>query len=345
VRASVWQVLRYFRSYLKVPWVRSVAINWWLDRVWAASSSSVPPEYLQELQGLADGSGVPLVELYRLHAIPDRTYSCSNFAAWGRATAGGRLLHVRNLDWNIEAGIQNFAAVFVVRPPGRHAFVNGGWAGVIGVLTGVNDARISIGQIGAETKDATFRGEPMVFVMRRVMEEADDVEDAVRIIHAARRTVGVNYLIADAAAKRGIIVETTHRQVRVFEADDPAEHTVPYARPLADAVFRADTAMDPAIRDRQLASRGDPARPGLEPPGGSAYDVRYLGQSAGLLAHYGRLDPKGAWAIARAVAPDSNVQSVIVAWPDVWVANAQGLTPAARTSYHHFNVESLLSTP
>lgn len=341
VRGAVWEVLRYFRSYLKVPWVRSVAVNWWLDRVWAASSSYVPPDALQELQGLADGSGVPLVELYRLHAIPDRTYSCSNFAAWGRATADGRLIHVRNLDWNIDAGIQQFAAIFVVHPPGRHAFVNVGWAGFIGVLTGVNDARLSIGQVGAETAEATFRGEPMVFVMRRVMEEAGTVDEAVEIIREAKRTVGVNYLVADAKTRRAVVIETTHRHLRVFEADDPAEHGIAYARPLADAVFRADAAMDPVIRERQLASDGDPTRPGLEMPGGSAYDVRYLGQSAGLLAHYGRLDPQSAQAIAQAVAPDSNVQSAIIAWPDLWVANAQGLTPAAQTRYHHVDLERL----
>ena len=45
------------------------------------------------------------------------------------------------------------------------------------------------------------------------------------------------------------------------------------------------------------------------------------------------------------VAPDSNVQSVVFAWPDVWVANAQGLTPAARTTYHRFNLEQLFAGP
>ena len=341
VQASVRRVLSYFRRYLNVPWVGPLAVNWWIDRVWHDAYRSIPPAYLEELRGLADGSGVPLVELERLHAIPDRTYSCSNFAAWGRATADGRLIHVRNLDWNIKAGIQRSAVVFVVRPSGKHAFVNVGWAGFIGVLSGVNDAQISIGQVGAETVDATFRGEPMVFLMRRVLEEADGVDEAARLIRGATRTVGVNYVVADAKARRALAIETTRRHVRVFEADDPAEHLVSYARPMVDAVFRADVAVDSAIRDRQLASHGEPRRPGLEPPGGSAYDVRYLGQAAGLQAHVGRLDPAAARSIARVVAPDSNVQSMIVAWPDLWVANARGTTPAARTTYHHLDLEQL----
>jgi len=342
VRASVSRVLGYFRQYLKVPLVRTWLVNWWLESAWRQANPFLTPEIREELRGLSDASGVPLRELKRLHAIPDRTYSCSSFAAWGRATSGGRLIHVRNLDWNIQAGIQQYATVFVVRPAGKHAFLNVGWAGFIGVLSGVNDAQVSVGQIGAETTDATFRGEPMAFVMRRVLETADDVDEAAVLVQTARRTIGANYVFADAKAKRAVVVESTHRHAAVFSADDPVERRVAYARPLVDVVLRADTAVDPEIRQHQLASGGHPELPGLEPPSGSAYEVRYLGQAAGVQAHYGQLDAEHAIAIARAVAPSSNVQSVVFAWPDVWVANAEARTPAAQRPYHHLNAAELL---
>ena len=346
VRDGVANVLRYFRSYLKIPLIRSLAVNWWLDVAWHEALPHIPKDYLEELRGLADGSGVPLQELYRLHALPDRTYSCSSFAAWGQATAGGRMIHLRNLDWNMGAGIQRYAVVFVVHPQGKHAFVNVGWAGFIGVLSGVNDAQISVAQIGAETTDATFRGEPMTFLMRRVLEDAGDADQAAAVIRSARRTVGVNYVFADAKIPRGIVIETTHHYVRIFTANDPTEQHVSYARPIPDAVFRADPAMDPEIRDRQLASHGDPAQPGLEnPTGSSAYDVRYLGMAAGITARYGRLDTAAAREIARAVGPASNVQSIIFAWPEVWVANAQGRMRASQSPYHRLDAAELLQHP
>lgn len=343
VQASVREVLGYFRGYLKIPGLRTWAANWWLDHAWRAAKPFIAADALEELRGLADGSGVPLKELCRFHAIPDRTYSCSNFAAWGRATAGGRLIHVRNLDWSIHAGLQRYATVFVVHPAGKRAFINIGWAGFVGVLTGVNEAQLSIGQVGAETIDASFSGEPMVFLMRRVLEESGDLGRAEALVLGATRTIGANYVIADAKARRAIVLETTRRHARKFEADDAAEHRVDYARPMADAVFRADAAVDPIIRNEQLASHGDPKRPGLEDPtGSSAYDVRYLGQAAGLSAYYGALDSEKAKRIAQAVAPVSNVQSVVFAWPDAWVANADGTTPAARTVYHHLKLNELL---
>lgn len=343
VRASVEQVLGYFRRQGKIPWLRTALVNGWLDWPRHRSRPYVPPAYLEEMRGLADGAGIPLAEIERLHAVPDRTYTCANFAAWGRATVDGRLIHARNLDWSIDAGLQQRPVVFVVRPDGKRAFVSAGWAGFLGVLTGVNDAQISIGEVGAETTEVRDDGIPMVLLMRRVMEEAGGVEDAVAILRSARRTVGVNYVIADAKVPEAVAVETTAVQLRVFRADDPAEHEVIYARPVADAVFRADTAIDPGIRNCQLASGGHPKAPGLELPTGSAYEKRYLGQAAGLSRAHGTMDLNGAQALASEIAPDSNVQSVLIAWPELRLANADGRTPAAKTPYHQYNLVRLLS--
>ena len=343
VRQSVGQLLDYFRRYPKVPLVGTWLANAWLDRSWSQARPYIPSDDLEELRGLSDGSGVPLADLRRLHAIPDRTYACSSLAVWGKATADGRLIHTRNLDWNIRAGIQRQAVVFVVRPAGKHAFVNLGWAGFIGVLSGINDQGISIGQIGAETADLSYRGLPMAFLMRRVLERSADLPGAVAVLKEGPRTVGVNYLIADAKVPQAVAVETTRHHLAVFRDDDPNERAVGYARPIADAVFRADTAIDPEIRERQFASGGDPKRRGLEPPRGSAYAIRYLKQASEISRRYGRLDAEQAKEIAALVAMDSNVQSVIFAWPDLWVANAEGVTPAARTTYHRFNARALLT--
>jgi len=45
--------------------------------------------------------------------------------------------------------------------------------------------------------------------------------------------------------------------------------------------------------------------------------------------------------IAQAVAPESNVQSVVFAWPQMWVANAVGLTRAAHSTYHELDAREL----
>lgn len=341
VKGFVDQILGYFGSYVKIDLLEKIGVKLWLAMAWKDAKPFISPDYIEELKGLADGSGVELSRLYQVHAIPDRTYTCANFAAWHRATDGGRLIHLRNLDWSIESGIQDYATVFVVRPEGKQAFVNIGWSGFVGVITGINDRRISIGQIGAETTEATFAGEPIAFLMRRTLEENDNLNGAVETIVTADRTVGINYVLGDALMGKGTVIETNAKEARVFQANDPKEKGIEYARTLPDAVFRADTAMDPLIRDRQIASHGKPDKPGLEFPAGNAYEVRYLGQAEMIKRYFGRLNVEQAKDIARTIAPDSNIQSVIFAWPQLFIANAKGLTPAAQTEYAELDLRWL----
>lgn len=333
-------ILNYFYRQIPAPGLRRWLVNRYLDHAFRQMRPFIPPEYLEELRGLADGSGVPLHDLQRLQAIAEVTsQGCSTLAAFGRATRDGRLYHTRNLDWAIAVGAQEFAAVIIQRPAGKHAFANLGYAGFIGVLSGVNDAGISIGEVGAETVDQTYRGMPMAFVLRKILEDADNLDDVRRLMETTPRTRGYNYVFADAEAKQVMAVEATRSHVAVFGPDDPKERAVNYAAPVADAVFRGDTAFDPVIRDVQRASHGDPRRPGLESPAGdTAYEVRYKRQGELIQERFGQLDADAVRRIAQAVAPSSNVQSVVYAYPEVWVANAKGTDRAAHQPYHHLDL-------
>ena len=346
VRAAIADVLAFARRrYVPVPLLGPWLTDRVLDAIVAMERPFIPQDALVELRGVADGSGVRLRDLLRLHAFADASSSgCSSFVAFGRATSDGRLYHSRNLDWNIRAGIQRHAVIFVVHPAGRdkRSFISVGYAGFIGVLTGINSRGISVTQIGAKSADRTFRGLPMPFLLRQVLERSASLDEAVAIVRDARRTVGYHYVFADAKRKLAIVLETTRTLCAVFTPNDPRETSVPYALAVPDALFRGDTALDPTVRERQWASKGDPRKPGLEPPGGSAYEVRYRGQGERLRAAFGALDAAGALAIMRAVAPPSNVQSVLFAWPELWVANARDLAPAATQPYHHFNARELM---
>ena len=347
VRASVSRTLDYFRHRLRIPIVGPFLVNCWLDRGYAQMAPFIPPAYAEEMRGLAAGSGVPLREIHRLHAIPDLTGTgCSSLAVFGRATADGRLYHTRNLDWTIDAGIQEQAVIFVVRPQGGWPFINIGYAGFIGVLSGINAHAISIGEIGASTVDETLKGEPMPFVLRQVLEQSRDLDGASHLVLDAKRARGYNYVFADAIRRQAIALETTHLACILFYPDDAKEHRVAYALPLQDVLCRADTAMDRGVRALQRCSGGKPGRhPPAAPDGSGAYEKRYRGQAVRIREAYGRLDAEGVRAIAQAVAAGSNVQSVIYGYPDLWVANAAGPTPATQTEYHHYDVVRWLGQP
>ena len=218
-------------------------------------------------------------------------------------------------------------------------YVNIGYAGFAGVLSGMNENGISVGQIGATSKDETMEGVPMPFLLKRVLEESSSIEEAIEIFKRSDRTRGYNYVIADAKNKRAVVIETTQNHIAVFSDNDPNEKDIPYSLSLDDAVFRGDPALDPAIRDLQLASKGDPKKPGLEMPAGSAYEIRYLKHGNLVKDNFGKIDLEIAKDMARQIAPGSNIQSVIYAFPEFYVANASGDKKAAESEYVKFKIE------
>ena len=346
VRACVAEVLGYFERLVPLPAGRRWAMQMVLDVLWRMMRPHVPERYHQELRGLADGSGVPLRQLERLHALAEISATCASFAAFGSATRQGRLIHGRSLDWNIRAGAQRYARLFLYRPDGRRPFVNIGFAGFIGVPAGINADGISVGEVGAYSTEQSFRGLPMALLLRRVLEESGSLEEAIGIIETAPRTRGFNYVIGASRQRRAVAVETTHRQCTVFADETRQIAGVPYAFVLPDTLFRADTALAPSIRERQWASRGDPRRPGLEPPDGAgAYERRYKVMAQLLEEHHGRVDVDAAIAIVRAVGQRSNVLSVVYADPELWVATARGTVPAARRTYHRYDLNALFGRP
>ncbi|MEW6297853.1 MAG: C45 family peptidase [Thermodesulfobacteriota bacterium] len=340
VRANVHGFLNYV--YTESPVGKHIT-QAFLDFAFACFRPYLPPAYEEEMQGLADGSGLSLKDIRRVHAAPDLfelrgLTSCASFAAFGRATADGRLYHMRNLDWIFAAGIQRYPLLLVYPEEG---VVNIGYAGFIGVISGMNRAGISVGQVGATSRDWTLRGLPMPFLLRQVLEGAKNLEDVVRVVCTARRTVGHNYIIASGSEGRAVALETT-KSLCVDFTDD-REGSLDYALPLTDILYRADPALSPHVRRWQVCSNGYP-RP---PFGSTAYEVRYRRQGELLKQYHGRITPEVAREIARAIAPASNIQSVIYSPTtlEFWVANADTRMRAAKRPYQHFSLSQLLSGP
>lgn len=78
-----------------------------------ASAGSLPAAFTpswhyETLQGMADGAGLPFMEMVRISMIPELIKaSCSIMLAWGDATASGSaagdVVHLRALDWDTGA--------------------------------------------------------------------------------------------------------------------------------------------------------------------------------------------------------------------------------------------------
>ena len=81
------------------------------------------------------------------HQVMERFLSfngCTSFAAWGPATARGHLIVGRNFDFEIGDLFDRFKVVQIVCPEQGIPFISISWAGMSGVVTGVNQKKLAV---------------------------------------------------------------------------------------------------------------------------------------------------------------------------------------------------------
>lgn len=149
------------------------ALFYLADLNYQISLPYVPQRFLDELKGIADGSNgtVNEVMLRRANWLPELIQAaCSIVGSYGSASKDGKLYHLRALDWEPTAPVNEFPSVIFYEPSeeGSHAFANIGYLGMIGTLTSISKVGISVGEkvMYADPKDypvpphITYYGKP-----------------------------------------------------------------------------------------------------------------------------------------------------------------------------------------
>lgn len=133
--------------------------------------------------------------------IPELTRAaCTILGAWGSATSDGKLYHLRTLDWQPTAPINEFPSVIIYQPsePGSQVFANIGYLGTVGSLTTMSKIGITVGEKVMIPKleanypqqpEYTYYGKPWMFVLRDVAQFAKNMNDVKNMIQSTKRTV------------------------------------------------------------------------------------------------------------------------------------------------------------
>jgi isopenicillin-N N-acyltransferase-like protein len=178
----------------------------------------IPQRFHEELKGIADAVGMSVDDVAAANGIPE-LFHCSGFALLGPATETGEVLHGRVLDYAVDWRLQEHAVVVIGEPTGRIPFVNVTYAGFIGSVTGMNAETVSLGEMGGR---GTFlwTGTPMAFLMRRSLEEAKNLDDAIAIFRDSKRTCEYYYVFADGRNDRAVGVDGSADRFHLIQAGE-----------------------------------------------------------------------------------------------------------------------------
>ena len=194
---------------------------------------NIIPEYQAELYGISHYSDTVFnryIPAYQrsmyLHAAHDIGHAlqdlmlvgCSSLVVWGDKTPDGKLLIGRNLDFYVGDDFAQNKLISFVKPSSGIPFMSVSWAGMIGVVSGMNYEGLTV-TINASKSDIPFKAKtPISLLCREILQYASTLEEAVEIAKKRSVFVSENILVASAKDKKAIIIEISPRKIDVFES-------------------------------------------------------------------------------------------------------------------------------
>ena len=268
----------------------------------------IPNEHIREIDAMADAAGLTQKEA-RLASVFPELFHCSGFALTGEATADGKLYHGRILDYMTKVGLHDATTIFFVKPDGKNAFANIGYAGFIGCVSGMNEKKISVGEMGGKG-EGNWDGIPMATLMRIGLEECDSLGEVKELWQNSPRTCEYFYVLADGNIKDALGVAATPEYIDFIGLGE-------FYKLLGEGT-----------KDSLLLSKGD----------------RLAEMKKRVHENFGKFDvEKCQWLMTRPVAMKSNLHNVLFVPEDglFYVAHASHNQIAANMPYVKFNLEEM----
>jgi len=228
LKEEVKENLRAFLNYSNVSFDD-------LLNIWNIMKNYIPQDYIDEIQGIADGAEVNFEEIAAANmVIIVGDIGCFGISAWGNATKDGKLYHTRSFDqpFNIkdpETGkYAHENSVLIVRHPDNgYASLSPSIAGSMHGGGGFNEQGIAIGQQVCWSKDYTLHGIPGQFRVQMVLDHASNISEAVEIL-TTKKDLGWNFIVSDSKTPIGYAVETTANYTYFGTCDNPTEGNHPF---------------------------------------------------------------------------------------------------------------------
>jgi isopenicillin-N N-acyltransferase-like protein len=201
-------------------------------------SDYVPLDYRMEIYGTTLGcldihpeEGPYYNRLLNYHAAHDVSYmmidnpfisaraGCTAFGAWGGATANGHLITGRNFDWEAAEVFSRDRVVMMCDPDNGIPFISLSWAGMAGVVSGMNRAGVSVTVNGAPSSLPHESATPVAIVAREIMEKAHNLDESLNILRKAKVFVSTLWLVGSRTDGKFVVVEKTPDATQVREPE------------------------------------------------------------------------------------------------------------------------------
>lgn len=178
-----------------------------------------PESYRRELEAMAS-QGIDRDMLIVSNTMFDisKLFACSSLIVNPSRSRTGEPIFGRNLDFPTLGYLQRYSLLTVYHPQGKHAFASIEFPGLIGCLSGMNDAGLTLAILEVlDSKDKSpkfnWKGTPYALNYRRILEECTTVAEAEALLRTMKRTTRNNLAVCD--QRGGVVFEITPQTIAV----------------------------------------------------------------------------------------------------------------------------------
>ena len=196
---------------------------------------NTPDYYIEEMQGLADGSGKILEDVI-VFVVGHGMFGagCMEMAAWGTATVDGKLRHLYSCDLSLNAKdpesntyLQENQIIIVRKPDEGYSSLESFFAGTFAGTGGINENQIAISMQVSPSSEFTWNKTIIWFRILNVLDYSYSLEEATDIMISNRNGI-VNYIISDGKIPMSHVCEETANFSYVGTWDDDIESINPF---------------------------------------------------------------------------------------------------------------------
>ncbi|WP_179354156.1 C45 family autoproteolytic acyltransferase/hydolase [Winogradskyella vidalii] len=196
---------------------------------------NVPLEYKTEILGLSKYASPkynyiaePYLRVLYFHGAHDIGHAlqdlalvgCTSFAAWDEKTEDGSLIIGRNLDFYAGDDFAEEKIVSFTNPTDGYKFMSVTWAGMLGVLSGMNEHGLTVSINAGKSEIPLVAKTPISILNREILQYATNINEAIAIAKKRQVFVSESILVGSATDRKAILIEVSPNKFGVYDVEN-----------------------------------------------------------------------------------------------------------------------------